>query len=357
MPEKKKIPLWLKILLCVMAVLLACGVGIGVYANYLYGKMHIEKPEDVKVQEETFEIDEDNTELEETAAESVTWNDSGKIHEDEKVINLLLAGEEAIGSDADRGRTDCIMIATMNQEKKTLKLTSLLRDLYVQIPGYQDNKLNAAFGIGGMPLLEETVEKNFDISIDGYVLVDFEDFEKLIDYLGGVEVELSSAEATYLNTTNYIGDYWNHNLYAGTVNMNGDQALGYARVRYVNNGNLSGDFGRTKRQRDILDAIFQKVKSKNAAELVALLPVLMDCVTTNLTRTQCVSYITDFVNLGADELDTMQIPVDDGYKLTRIRGMSVLLPEDLKKNNDALREFIFGKTAVRNNYKKVYAFQ
>lgn len=345
--ERKKVPLWAKILIGVVAGLAAIAIGIGIYANYLYGKMNIEKPEDVEIKQETFEVDENADDLEETKPEDVTWGDDESVKKSsQQVVNILFAGEEAMHSDPGRGRTDSIMIATLNTRDKALRLTSIMRDTYVQIPGHSDNKLNAAYGIGGMPLLSETIENNFNIKLDGYVLVGFDGFEQIIDYLGGIDITLSSVEANYLNTHDYIDDYRNKNLREGVNHMNGDQALGYARIRKVNNGNLAGDYGRTQRHRTILNAIFEKFKNQSLVEMTAMLPDLFSLVTTDLSRTQLLDYAAQLAGAGAAELETFRIPVDDAHRLTRINGMSVVLMTDIAGNNAALHDFIFGKIYI-----------
>lgn len=344
MEKWKKLPLWAKILSVTAGILLVVGVGVGCYANYLYSQMKIEKKEDIVLKAEKFDKDKDSKKLEETNPEDVEWNKKGGVKQDKEVVNILIAGEEAVHD--DRGRTDAILIATMNRKQNALKLTSILRDTYVQIPGYSDNKINAAYHNGGMPLLEETIEENFDIEIDGYVLVDFNGFESIIDKLGGVEITISEEEASYLNRKNYITDYRNRNLYAGTVNMNGDQALGYARVRYVSNGDQSGDFGRTQRHRIVLNAVFNRLKDKGIPELIELLPQMLSLVTTNISRTQCIDYLTTVSGMNVQSLETFRLPVDEAYRLTKIRTMSVVLPVDIQKNIDELHNFIFGTEDV-----------
>lgn len=340
MKKWKKFPVWAKILSVTAFILVTVGICVGCYANYLYGKMKVENKEDVKLKEEKFDKDKDSKKLEETDPNEIKWNKTGEIKSDKEVVNILIAGEEAVHD--DRGRTDAILIATMNLKQNSLKLTSILRDTYVQIPGYSDNKINAAYHNGGMPLLEETIEENFDIEIDGYILVDFDGFESIIDKLGGVSITVSADEASYLNRKNYITDYRNRNLYAGTINMNGDQALGYARVRYVANGNQAGDFGRTQRHRILLSAIFDRVKDKSATELLEILPDMLSLVTTNISRTQCVEYITLITGMNVQEIETFRLPIEDSYRLTRIRTMSVVLPENMQANIDALHDFVFG---------------
>lgn len=139
------------------------------------------------------------------------------------VINILLCGEESIGG--GRGRTDSIMIATINQKDNQLKLTSIMRDSYVQIPGFSDNKINAAYHNGGMKTLIKTIKKNFGIAVDGYVLVNFDSFQKIVDAVGGIDITLDEQEVKYLNSTNYISDTSNHTLTVGKNHMNGIKPL------------------------------------------------------------------------------------------------------------------------------------
>lgn len=232
---------------------------------------------------------------------------------EDQVINLLLIGEEGIYDD-DLGRSDSSMILTINKEQKTLKLTSLMRDILVQIPGYLDNKLNAAYHNGGGKLLTETIEKNFGIQIDGYVIVNFQGFEDIVDELGGVEIELTAEEAAYLNSHNYISKKKYRNVVPGKQVFNGNQALGYCRVRYVISSNhQAGDFGRTERQRRVLLTLFEKYKSKNPVEMVKIAKKLLGYVSTNLDNTEILTYVTEAAMLGCDTIDTLNIPVEGSY--------------------------------------------
>lgn len=232
---------------------------------------------------------------------------------EDQVINLLLIGEEGIYDD-DLGRSDSSMILTINKEQKTLKLTSLMRDILVQIPGYLDNKLNAAYHNGGGKLLTETIEKNFGIQIDGYVIVNFQGFEDIVDELGGVEIELTAEEAAYLNSHNYISKKKYRNVVPGKQVFNGNQALGYCRVRYViSSDHQAGDFGRTERQRRVLLTLFEKYKSKNPVEMVKIAKKLLGYVSTNLDNTEILTYVTEAAMLGCDTIDTLNIPVEGSY--------------------------------------------
>jgi len=328
----------------IIIALVAAGVLLGAcfsYAYYLLNKMDYDKG-NRQLKEEYFEQDEMAQGLEEMAPEDVVWEERVLARHEENVINILLVGEEAINDGGNRGRTDSIMIATIHVKEKTLKLTSIMRDLYVQIPGYSDNKINAAYHIGGMPLLMETVNQNFDLQLDGYVKVDFDSFEKVIDALGGVEITLTQKEADYLNRTNYISNPKYRNVKAGTQVLNGNQTLGYARIRYVKTETEANDFGRTLRHRNVMNALFKKYQSKSIVELFTLLPDILELITTDMTKTTILEYVYLAVTLKPEELQTMRIPVDTGYRAARIRGMAVLVPDTLDENVEALHSFLFG---------------
>ncbi|WP_312494126.1 LCP family protein [Anaerosporobacter sp.] len=341
-PKKKsRFPRWLKILSIVFAVVMVVSIG-GMYAvsHYLDRINYTDWSNTEKLSEEFDQDDIDGLDV--VDPNSISLSSGGSLRTDQDVINILLVGEEAMFDGGSRGRTDSMMIATINVKQKALKLTSIMRDLYVAIPGYSDNKLNAAYHNGGMPLLKQTIEENFDIELDGSVLVNFAGFEEIINRLGGVEITLTANEAAYLNRTNYISNPIYRNVRAGTQTLNGNQALGYSRVRYVRTETESDDFGRTSRQRTVLNAIFDKYKSKSLPELVTILYDILPLVTTDINKSTIMDYLTTVVTLGTTELETMRIPVDDAFSNSSVRGMSVLLPNSLQDNIDALHTFIFG---------------
>ena len=261
---------------------------------------------------------------------------------DKNVINILLIGEEAMAD--DRGRSDVMMVMTINQEHDRLTLTSFLRDSYVVPTGYSNGcKMNEVYKKGGGPLLVSTIEEQFQIQIDGYARVNFQSFEEVIDLLGGVEIELTAEEAKYLNTTNYISDKANRNVVPGMQTLNGNQALGYSRVRYVKgiNGERD-DFGRTNRQRTVINAIFNKYKSKNLVELVSVTNKILPCITTDMTKSEILSYLSVAAGmLGSAELETFRVPMNDAYSAEKINGKSVLVV-DFEKVRAALQDEIYG---------------
>lgn len=335
---KKKKWSWNKKLLIVLCIL-GLLVGGGCLAAYfMLDKIQTERPEDIK----KAETDLTPEELEEQRANLKPQEFNNVI--EQKVVNILLIGEEAI-NDGVLGRSDSSMIATLNTVEKSIKLTSVMRDMYVTIPGYKNNKLNAAFHNGGGVLLAETIEQNFGIEIDGYVRVNFEAFEKIVDELGGVDIELTSDEAYYLNTTNYISKKKNRCVKEGLQTLNGNQALGYCRVRYktASNGEAN-DFGRTYRQRTVLKAIFDKYKHQNVVNMVSIATDLLTYVKTSMTKSEMISYLTTAASFGSLDLETFRIPMDNTYDGQKIDGKAVLVV-DFDANRKGLRDFIYAGIA------------
>jgi LCP family protein required for cell wall assembly len=182
---------------------------------------------------------------------------------DNDVINILLVGSDHGAINGDSGRSDSMMIATVNLKTKELKLTSLLRDMYVNIPDHGHNKLNAAYAYGGVDLLYQTIADNFNIKIDHYCVVDFAAFEKVINSVGGIEMTLEEGEAHYLNTTQLISKKKYRNVKVGKQTLKRKSGTWICKDRYEDSKKYgTGEFGRTGRQRAVLQATFHKCYRK-----------------------------------------------------------------------------------------------
>ena len=297
-------------------------------------------------------LDEDDltSEGEEIDVSTIVWpNHLGEGRKEEGVYNILLLGEEAIGSGSGRGRTDVIVIATMNTNNKTIKLTSLMRDSFVQIPGYNDNKLNTAYEKGGLDLLYQTIALNYDLHLDGCVLVNFENFEEIIDKLGGLEITLTAGEAKYLNSTNYISNPAYRNVKEGTQLLNGNQVLGYSRVRKraTITGNKN-DYGRTDRHRIVLNAIFDKYKTESKTKLASMILELLPMIKTDIDSKGFQMLLNTFIEMGTTDMSQLRVPVDGAFNdQMKVRGMSVLILE-WDANIEALHSFIFGDDTTQS---------
>ncbi|MDR1700916.1 MAG: LCP family protein, partial [Lachnoclostridium sp.] len=220
---------------------------------------------------------------------------------DSDVVNILLVGVDSSTNNKrssatiDRSNsknTDTMMIATMDLKNKELKVTSLMRDLYVTIaePRNADGKLNSAFANGGMDCLYKTIASNFGVKLDAYALINLDAFTDLVNEIGGVELTLTESEAYNLNNTNYIIKKRYRNLKAGKQVLNGYQAMGYCQIRHGKKGDpnwgvysLSGkadDYGRTERQRLFMQALFTKVKSLSLNQWLELAEVVLPNIKT-----------------------------------------------------------------------------
>ncbi|MBO4396486.1 MAG: LCP family protein [Eubacterium sp.] len=279
-----------------------------------------------------------------------------QLSSDTQVVNILLVGadknlDEQDAEDAER-RSDSMMIATMDIKHQKLKLTSLMRDMYVAIPGHGNQKLNAAYSLGGIQLLYETIAQNFGVRMDGYAEVNFDAFVNVIDLLGGIEVNLTQSESDNLNSTNYIKRKKYRNTKVGKQIFNGYQALGYCRIRHGKknaNGKYPGvytasgkgdDYGRVERQRLTIQAILDKVKKMSPTELIDLAADVLPNVTTDIVKDEIYSYMITVVQMGTTQLNQFSLPVDGTYTNQTVGGQQVLVP-DITSNKAALKKFIF----------------
>ncbi len=344
---KNKHSLRFKILVSSAAAAVVLVLLVGGYLWHLLGYYNHKDftKTSVEYQQEQFDTDDGNEGYEETDPEKIIWQKYGEIKKVEGIKNILLCAEEnQLGG--KRGRTDVVMIATIDNNQGTLKLTSIMRDTYVQIPGFKDNRINTAYRTGDIPLLEETVSENFNIHLDGYVKVDFDSFTNVIDALGGVEVTLTADEAEWLNESNHILDPESRNLTAGTHLLNGSQALGYSRIRKVPTAEgIGSDFGRVWRQKHILMQVFSKYKSMSLLDILGKAPDILQLVQTDYSRTEVLSLIKTVMDMDTDVIETLSIPVKNSYEPKEIRNMDVLVL-DMKQNNDALNEFIYGNSST-----------
>lgn len=243
--------------------------------------------------------------------EDVIWNgEKYKPADNTGLINILLVGQDRREGEG-RQRSDAMILCSFNPETNKMAMISFLRDLYVQIPGHEDNRLNAAYAYGGFDLLKETLEVNFGITVDGCFEADFEGFEKIIDTVGGVEIELTAEEADIVGADE------------GLCTLSGKQALTYARIRKIDS-----DFQRTARQRKIMGAVFQKAKSYSLTELAMFFGEIMPLMATDMTEDQimplALTLASSFQNL---ETESYTVPAEGTYKNEMIRGMAVLLPD------------------------------
>lgn len=292
--------------------------------------------------------------------------DGIKVNSDDDVINILLIGDDSRKENGQPfgGLADVMMIATMDKKHGTLKLTSLMRDtLVVNAKNDQVVKMNSTYSTGGVKNMYKTIAKNFNIRLDGYALVGFTAFKKVVDQVGGVELELTESELQYLKGTNYINGAKNRkNLKLGKQTMNGAQALGYVRIRADKNrygvplltpNGLTDDYGRTWRQRTVMTAVFEKMKTLSISQLLEVANSVLDNVKTDLDNDTIISYIKDVVMMGTTDVYQLQIPMEGyfrdghsdefpnsaGWSLVPTNGVSSTF--DTSAIADAMKQFLF----------------
>lgn len=259
--------------------------------------------------------------------------DSFESHSDE-VKNILLCG-----SDIDKygvSRTDSMIILTIDHKHKKIKMTSLMRDMYIKIPGHRKTKLNAAYTYGGCELLLKTIYSNFGMKIDRYVCVDYAVFAAVVDDLGGVEIEVEEMELEQFNK--YVsGGEKNRLKAAGTYNLNGKQALSYCRIRKVGT-----DTARTARQRKVLKEIMKKCSNLSPFEAQQILAVAAPNITTNIPRSEMTDLLLE--GLGSLHYETMglRIPMDGAWTDKKIKDVWYV-EINLNQNARYLHQFIYGE--------------
>lgn len=338
----------LSVLCVVLGVLLVFMLGATVYAEYLLGKInYVDSNETlpplsddeiaaINGEEETLDPDFTGPVMNEDDVVFEDANVSIGGENDNNIVNILLIGQDT--RTGVRSRSDSMILCTFNKSKNTLTLTSFMRDLYVAVPGYNKTRINAAYAYGGMSLLDETLDKNFGIHVDGNVEVDFTQFEKIIDLLGGIDIELDSNEASWINQ-----EVAGSRVKVGMNHLNGAEALMHAR----NRRNVDGDFSRTSRQRELISILIETYKNSKITDMIALLDDIFPMVTTDMTQKEIIGYVMDlFPMLATCEVVTQHIPVDGGYTNAVIGGACVLVP-DMQKNIDALVDSL-GESVVNS---------
>ncbi len=251
---------------------------------------------------------------------------------DKDVLNILLIGQdENLGE--ERSRSDTLILCSLNKKTGELILTSFMRDMYVNIPGYYAHKINSAYKWGGISTIDSTLAQNFGLKIDGNLVVDFTAFEKVVDILGGMDLELTAGEARYINK--YAGgtltEGWNH--------LNGSEVLMYARTRKIGNA----DFQRTERQRLVLSNIVEMCRGKSLLELNQLMNTVLPLITTDMSNSQILSYAAVALPMLANiEVKTNRIPADEDYYFGWVSDMSVLVV-DFEASRQLLKDTIYGE--------------
>ncbi|KMK97363.1 LCP family protein [Rossellomorea marisflavi] len=247
-------------------------------------------------------------------------------------INILLLGVDSRGE--EKSRTDSMMIAQVDPKTNETKIVSLMRDMYVQIPGYQGYKLNTAFYLGGPELLRQTIKENFGIDVQYYMIADFKGFEKSVDILApdGIEMNVEHAMSKNIGVS----------LEPGVQKLNGKELLGYARFRY----DAKSDFGRVERQQEVISALKDEVLSiGGVTKLPKLAGSVQPYIQTNMSKMDQISIVKDVV-MGSDkEIDKLTLPLEGTYTFADYSGVGNVMEVNFETNSKALQDFLNGKSS------------
>ncbi len=263
------------------------------------------------------------------------------IKADENITNIALFGLDTREGDT-QSHSDCIMIVTVDNTRGKIKLISLMRDSLVDIDGYGENKLNAAYFLGGPSLAIRTINENFGTDITEYIAVNFEQLVEIIDALGGVEINVeTTAELEELNRV--IRDYGieQGQTFAGVENtglqtLDGVQALCYGRIR---KGGTGDDWARVERQSIVMEAMFSKVQSMSASQLIGLMQKLMPYVTTSLSPTEIAPLIVGAVQNGMPAIEHTRVPLDGEWNYYGSSSEYILYDTDVAA--DHIEQYIY----------------
>lgn len=325
----------------ILLLLLIAAAVVFIYVNSMLNKIdrteitgNPSMPEEEVYEETTVDVT-DSVEHISEAVEDFSQAQEIDPLESANIDNILLIGSDR-RSTAENGRSDAMILVTLNYDTNKIHLTSFMRAMYVCIPrsdGEVWGMLNAAYSWGGPKLLVETIENNFRIDIDQYVVVDFSSFEQVVDALGGVEINLTESEAWFLSWP-YNGPY-----VAGTNLLDGETALRYSRIRKIDN-----DFVRTSRQRDVIDALISKAKGSDLSTLINTAEMLLPMVNTNLTNGEIFGYAMNVLPMIGNPITQRMIPIENESGKTFTGRIYVngreMYKVDFETNIKALHEFM-----------------
>lgn len=249
--------------------------------------------------------------------------------------NIAIFGVDSRSNDLDVGnRSDCIIIANINNKTKEVKLISVYRDTYVQIKENGSNtldKITHAYAYGGPELAIQTLNTNLDLNIKEFVTVNFDSVAEAVDQLGGITMTLTSEEVDYANdyireTAKVTGKSATYISSSGTQTLNGVQAVAYSRIRYTS----GGDYKRTERMRDVIEAMLAKLKTKSLGEINAFADSILPKVYTNLDTNDILSLVPSVANFNIT--NSIGWPYDTkGITLDRWYGVPVTLESNVEK--------------------------
>lgn len=295
-----------------VVILFLIGLGIGFY--YINSK--INKVQKVGVNKDNLSIN------------------KAQVEKKKHIKNIALFGIDA--PKGKSGRSDAIMILTLDEEHKAIKLTSIMRDSYVNIPGHGDDKITHAYAFGGPELAMKTLNENFRVNVEDFMAVNFTSLPQIIDKLGGVKINIIPEEIHHIPGITSPGEQV----------LNGEQALSYSRIRYA----TGGDYKRTERQRVVLEAVFEKLKSTPKKEYHSLIDDFLPYIETNMSSIDMIKLATDVAPLVKGNLETARLPLDDYCDGKMINGVWYLV-YDRQATLNQIQEYIYDNKDL-DSFKK-----
>lgn len=273
----------------------------------------------------------------------VTQTGKEPAKEDEDVITIALFGADFSQNEKYGnyyGASDSTMVLGIDKKNDKIKLFSLMRDLYLDLPDGGKNNLNYTLATGGPELILQTINYNFNLTVDKFIYVNLHNLPQIIDTLGGVELNVTEDELNYIN--GYITNIDKENgtstelvTSSGLQTLNGTQAAAYCRIRYTE----GRDFKRTERQRDVLAALFNKFKTASISELTSIMNDILPLVTTNITNTEIISIITQVLSMGVTDIEQSRFPLDGKSEMILTDMYHMMI--DIESTTEDIHKFLY----------------
>lgn len=343
----KKRGLGLRITSIILSVLLVIGGGGLLYYYSILNSLKfvdISGGSSTKATKSTI----DPTDGDGTFNKSPLTND--QLLEDSKVLNIMLFGEDNAHGD-EFGRSDSMIMLSIDNRHKKIKMSSFMRDTYVYVDGYGYDKLTNAYAYGGPKLTIQTLESNFGIKVDRYAVVDYASFIDIIDVLGGIDLELSQDEIDYINYQLYKNKQSSTHTEItdppGIVHLTGQEALWYSRNRGLDpNEEAIGidgdDWDRTARQRKLLETLFDDMKSADLTQIIAIVGKVGPLVTTNLKKDEITTLVSHSMTYLSYSVEQYTVPEEgQWYYLKDTPAGDVIALSDLDAQRRLFAEFIY----------------
>ena len=315
--------------------------GICIYMENVLGNIHFQKA--------------DSGDFSQIVAAGSSGFDFGKIAEDNlyhdpAVMNIVLFSLDNYQKGDDTyGRSDSTIMLSIDTRNEELKITSFMRDMYVEIPGYGFDRINAAFAFGGPTLAVATLENNFRVDIDRYVIIDFKKFVDIIDAIGGIDIEITQDEADVINKES--GEKEAPPVSAGMMHLTGKQTRMYARIRKIDD-----DFHRTERQRKVVTIVIDKLKNMDILTLNNHLADILSMITTDMNKDEALNLATNLVSYLKYKQRTFRLPDDGNYydETVSLHGTpAMILVPNLQGCVNNLTKFVYGADnipAIKGSY-------